>query len=71
MDEKYLETADALTSSMIEQRITEARRKAPKPVDFAGFCTCGAEVPEVRISHGFFNCIDCQVLIERKSKGRA
>jgi RNA polymerase-binding transcription factor DksA len=68
MDEKFLEQADALTASLTEAGIARARTKRIKPTDFEGFCTCGTEVPQLRVDLSLYNCVDCQTALERRTK---
>lgn len=68
MDENILEQADALAAGAIEAGISKARMKMTRPIDFDGFCKCGAEIPTARIEYGYYNCIDCQSALERRTK---
>jgi RNA polymerase-binding transcription factor DksA len=68
MDEKHLEQADAITATLINAGIAKARRKQLKPIDFEGFCTCGAEIPVGRVVNERYNCVDCQSALERRGK---
>lgn len=68
MDEKFLEMADALSRVEIEAGIDRARQRAPKPVNFAGNCECGDEVPKGRQDLGLFNCVACQTALEARRK---
>ena len=68
MDEKYLEVADALTNSIIEAGIKNARKPQKRPDAFDGVCFCGSDVPDRRVNAGYFNCVPCQERIESRSK---
>ena len=68
MDEKHLEMADALTTSMIEFGINRARNALARPEDFHGDCSCGAAIQQARIDAGYFNCVHCQEHKERHDK---
>ncbi len=68
MDEKHLEQADAITSALIDAGVAKARSRQKRPVDFEGFCTCGAEIPPERIADERYNCVDCQTALERRGK---
>ena len=68
MDEKYLEMADDFAARLIESGINQARKGAIMPVDFDGHCSCGEEIPKPRITHGYYNCVDCQTAIERRNR---
>ena len=68
MDEKFLETAAALSLGEIEAGIERARRRAPKPVNFTGQCECGEDVPKGRQDLGLFNCVACQKALETRHK---
>jgi len=68
MDEKYIEIADALTNSIIEDGIKNARNAQKRPEDFEGDCSCGAAIQPARVDAGYYNCIPCQERIERHNK---
>jgi RNA polymerase-binding transcription factor DksA len=68
MDERFLEIADAMNTLLIREGIKVATKKQERPIDFDGFCNCGAEVIEVRLKHGYYNCVDCQTKLERHNK---
>lgn len=68
MDEKYLEMAGDFAARIIESGIERSRKSATMPIDFDGHCSCGEEIPKIRIDHGYFNCVDCQTAIERAGK---
>lgn len=68
MDENQLEMADALTNSIIEAGITQARKQQNRPEDFEGDCSCGAAIQPERVNAGYYNCIPCQERIESRGK---
>lgn len=70
MDEKTLESADALTTSTIASGIEAARIKQKKPDGFDGTCQeCGKEeVPAERVELGYYNCVTCQS--NKEGRGR-
>lgn len=68
MDEKFIEIADALTTSIIEAGISASRNAQKRPEGFEGFCSCGAEIQPKRVEAGYYNCITCQERIEGRKK---
>jgi RNA polymerase-binding transcription factor DksA len=69
MDEKYIEMAGEISEAEIaaaRDKIT--KRRQVKPDGFEGLCECGEVVPEQRIMLGFFNCVPCQELQERRGR---
>lgn len=69
MDEKFIEVADALTQSMIDQAIEATRHRAEKPPEgFDGTCECGEMIPEARITLGYYRCVCCQSNIEERQR---
>jgi RNA polymerase-binding transcription factor DksA len=68
MDEKFIEVADALTTSIIEEGIRASRISQKRPDDFDGDCSCGAVIHPDRVNAGYFNCIPCQERVESRRK---
>jgi RNA polymerase-binding transcription factor DksA len=68
MDEKYLEVAEKTTDLLVNDAIARAQVRQVRPKDFDGSCRCGEEVPEGRIAGGYYNCVRCQTLLERRGK---
>ena len=70
MDEKQLELAEALAASAVDRGISKIRASHVKPKGFDGTCECGEVIPKGRIAAEYYNCIDCQRLIEHNRKMR-
>ena len=68
MDEKFLEMAEEATSIEIREGIGRARARAPMPPGFDGSCECGENIPTARVSLGYYRCITCQTLLEKKGR---
>lgn len=68
MDEKYLEQADAFAESLVVEGLERSRVQQQKPDGFDGHCACGDEIPDARITAGYYNCVNCQTKIERRKK---
>ena len=69
MDEKYLEMAGDSERSAINAGVRKSQEsKQLRPVGFDGTCTCGEEIPEGRVSLGYYNCAECQAALERRGK---
>lgn len=70
MEEKFLETAEALQASLTAEALTRVRAAAQqtRPPDFSGDCSCGEPVPPGRIALGYYNCVDCQSAKETRSR---
>jgi len=71
MDEKFLETADALFQAEIAAGIERASKPTPRPHDFDGSCMeCGGHIAEGRLALGKYNCVECQNALELKTRRR-
>lgn len=72
LDEKDLEAAELLSSSLVEQGIREATSKLPvQPSDFDGCCVeCGEPIVAPRLRFGAITCVDCQEFLELEAKLR-
>ena len=72
MEEKQLELADALVESERERSIARSRSQLqPQTSDnFDGknCIDCPSEIPQARIQMGRIRCVECQTMIERRSK---
>jgi len=67
MDEKYLETAEALTSRAVDEAVARIRKNQhTKPDGFDGHCDCGDAIPEARIALGYYRCVACQTRLEKR-----
>lgn len=66
-----LDEASALSASITEQAIAEARRTVAKEFhpDFDGesCIDCGDTIPEARLLMGRIRCVRCQTLKERRA----
>lgn len=70
MDEKYLEMAGALSEADVTHGLQKARSSSPKPEGFDGTCKCGEDIPQLRIDHGFYTCVECKAREERAAHRR-
>ena len=67
MDEKYFEVAESLSARAVEEAVRRIRNsKQERPMNFAGECSCGEQVPEARIALGYYRCVTCQSRLERR-----
>lgn len=67
MDERTLESAEALTAATVQDSIARIRSQVrPRDPSFDGDCEeCGERIPDARLDTGARTCIDCQEFIER------
>lgn len=70
MDEKILEMAETLSSSIVEEGIRTARNNLPeRPHDFNGKCVdCDEEIEAPRLRFGMIRCIECAIYLEKHQK---
>lgn len=67
MDERFIEYAEALQLQLVQEEIRKAKRVSVPPPDFDGTCPdCSEPIPIKRIEIGFYNCVDCQALKEKR-----
>ena len=66
MDENFVEQAERLAESEVRAGIERARVKDRPPLHFDGDCACGEPIPLGRVVLGYYRCINCQNLLERR-----
>ena len=72
MDEKILEMAETLSSSIVEEGIRTVRSNIPeRPEKFDNRCTeCGDPIEAPRIQFGCITCLDCAKFLEQTARLR-
>lgn len=67
MDEKILELAETLSTSIVDEGIHIVRSNIPVvPDQFDNRCTeCGDPIEVPRIQFGCITCLDCQEYLEK------
>lgn len=68
MDETFVDAAEKSANASILAGIERARHKEAAPPGFDGECVCGNDIPTARVALGYYRCISCQSLMERRSK---
>lgn len=72
--EKFADEVDRASS--IERALTEegvrkvldSIERAPSDFDGISCVTCGEEIHQARLKHGFFRCAYCQGVLEKRRK---
>lgn len=72
MDEAHFEQAAKIEQNMRDAALAKAKAANEaahtRPEDFDGACACGEPIPDARLSLGYFTCIDCASVSERRAK---
>lgn len=68
MSERFLEQAEELARAEVDAAVARARTPQQRPIDFDGTCECGNEIPEKRVSLGYYRCVECQRLTEERAR---
>jgi RNA polymerase-binding transcription factor DksA len=64
------DNASELEDQFREAAIEDIRRRNAAPKDFDGesCMECGAGIVEKRLALGFWRCVECQTVIEKRSR---
>jgi RNA polymerase-binding transcription factor DksA len=67
MDEKVLETAEALAAATVQNGVDKIRAQVKqRDPNFDGLCEdCGDTIPEARLDTGATLCLECKLIEER------
>lgn len=68
MDEYFLEGAEKVNEAIVREGIAKCSTKEKPPPQFDGTCECGEVIPEQRVALGYYRCLDCQKLREKRGK---
>lgn len=72
MDERDYELAERLMNAELERALAKTRttNKAPRGWDGYSCVDCDDEVGSARARLGYWTCVDCQTLRERRQRAK-